>query len=276
MYWSAEAALQAALPTEFPVAQVIALSAALLALCVEEAGNTYAARRVCDAVTAGVGAGATPPRPAAAGPGGHPDGPLVRGGLELVVEVVQDGGIHATTHDGALGACQAGGAAAAAAADAAPPGGGSKRRGHGHAHGGLFLHSVPPPGSGGVITLHVLEAGIAVHSVLVGLTIGVGSDAPTVRTLLIALCFHQFFEGIGVGSAIRSAIADRKMHCKHRAARGGGGHIGDSRGGRVLLMMLLLLMLLLLLLLLCACVYLCVCVCLCVSVSVCARARARA
>ncbi|KAG0452190.1 hypothetical protein HPP92_025830 [Vanilla planifolia] len=45
----------------------------------------------------------------------------------------------------------------------------------------------------------VLELGIMVHSVIIGISLGVSKDPSTVRPLVAALSFHQFFEGMGLG-----------------------------------------------------------------------------
>ncbi|KAI6687032.1 hypothetical protein NL676_023860 [Syzygium grande] len=48
--------------------------------------------------------------------------------------------------------------------------------------------------------LHVLEVGGVVHSVIIGVSLGTSESAETIKPLLSAiLCFHQFFEGIGLG-----------------------------------------------------------------------------
>ncbi|KAI9496268.1 ZIP zinc transporter-domain-containing protein [Zychaea mexicana] len=47
----------------------------------------------------------------------------------------------------------------------------------------------------------VLELGIVIHSVIIGLTLGFTSD-DGFNVLLIALVFHQFFEGIALGTRI--------------------------------------------------------------------------
>ena len=60
------------------------------------------------------------------------------------------------------------------------------------------------------VVAHVLEFGILVHSVLIGVDLGITTDYKTLRSLLIALCFHQFFEGIGLGAAIASARIRRR------------------------------------------------------------------
>lgn len=52
-----------------------------------------------------------------------------------------------------------------------------------------------------VFGIYLMEAGIIFHSVLIGLTLGVtGGDS--FKTLLVALAFHQFFEGFAIGSAV--------------------------------------------------------------------------
>ncbi|KAE9349918.1 hypothetical protein PR003_g5628 [Phytophthora rubi] len=46
----------------------------------------------------------------------------------------------------------------------------------------------------------IFEAGVIFHSVIVGLDLGV-TTGPNFNTLLTALSFHQFFEGVAIGSA---------------------------------------------------------------------------
>lgn len=48
---------------------------------------------------------------------------------------------------------------------------------------------------------YMLEFGVAVHSVLIGLAVGV-SDKDTLVALLVALVFHQVFEGVALGSRL--------------------------------------------------------------------------
>ena len=47
------------------------------------------------------------------------------------------------------------------------------------------------------ITAYILEVGIALHSVVIGVTLGV-SRGPEFVSLLIAVAFHQFFEGFAL------------------------------------------------------------------------------
>lgn len=48
----------------------------------------------------------------------------------------------------------------------------------------------------------VLELGIVVHSVIIGISLGASEDPDTIKPLLAALSFHQFFEGMGLGGCI--------------------------------------------------------------------------
>lgn len=54
--------------------------------------------------------------------------------------------------------------------------------------------------------LQVLELGILVHSVIIGVSLGASQRSSTIRPLLSALSFHQFFEGIGLGGCIVQVI----------------------------------------------------------------------
>ncbi|KDP23905.1 hypothetical protein JCGZ_27105 [Jatropha curcas] len=81
---------------------------------------------------------------------------------------------------------------------------------HGHAHGssavisddsvlksdGLFRHRV---------VSQVLELGILVHSVIIGISLGASESTDTIKPLVAALTFHQFFEGMGLGGCISQA-----------------------------------------------------------------------
>ncbi|KAK7362494.1 hypothetical protein VNO77_04609 [Canavalia gladiata] len=51
----------------------------------------------------------------------------------------------------------------------------------------------------------VLELGIVVHSVVIGLGVGASNNTCTIRGLIAALCFHQMFEGMGLGGCILQA-----------------------------------------------------------------------
>ena len=50
-----------------------------------------------------------------------------------------------------------------------------------------------------------------VHSVVIGLGMGASDNPCTIRPLIIALCFHQFFEGMGLGGCILQAEYGMKI-----------------------------------------------------------------
>ena len=52
----------------------------------------------------------------------------------------------------------------------------------------------------------MLETGIAFHSVLIGIALGVSNSPCTIRPLLAALTFHQFFEGVALGSCLLQVV----------------------------------------------------------------------
>ncbi|KAJ7264564.1 hypothetical protein O6H91_15G023800 [Diphasiastrum complanatum] len=54
----------------------------------------------------------------------------------------------------------------------------------------------------------VLELGIITHSVIIGLSLGVSESPCTIKPLLGALFFHQFFEGFALGGCISQARID--------------------------------------------------------------------
>ncbi|KAL2932068.1 Zinc transporter 7 [Bienertia sinuspersici] len=61
------------------------------------------------------------------------------------------------------------------------------------------------------IVAQVLELGIVVHSVVIGLSMGVSNNPCTIRPLVAAMCFHQLFEGMGLGGCILQAEYGIKM-----------------------------------------------------------------
>lgn len=81
---------------------------------------------------------------------------------------------------------------------------------HGHAHGsGLGLQDEVDSGSSELlrhrIISQVLELGIVVHSVIIGISLGASQTPKTIKPLVAALTFHQFFEGMGLGGCISQA-----------------------------------------------------------------------
>lgn len=85
---------------------------------------------------------------------------------------------------------------------------------HGHAHGSAAALSLHDLGAADLIRhrviSQVLELGIVVHSVIIGISLGASEDVKTIRPLVAALTFHQFFEGMGLGGCITQA----KFKCR--------------------------------------------------------------
>jgi len=51
-------------------------------------------------------------------------------------------------------------------------------------------------------SIQVLELGVVVHSLIIGMSLGASDFPSTVRPLVPALTFHQLFEGISLGGCI--------------------------------------------------------------------------
>ncbi|PIA56484.1 hypothetical protein AQUCO_00700664v1, partial [Aquilegia coerulea] len=75
---------------------------------------------------------------------------------------------------------------------------------HGHTHGSLGGSDENQLIRHRVIS-QVLELGIVVHSVVIGIALGASEESSEIKTLLIALSFHQLFEGMGLGGCISEA-----------------------------------------------------------------------
>lgn len=58
-----------------------------------------------------------------------------------------------------------------------------------------------------VIILYIMEAAIALHSLVIGINMGTlgPDDNATLLSLMVVLSFHQFLEGVGLGIVIRSS-----------------------------------------------------------------------
>ncbi|KAL2253400.1 zinc transporter 1 [Sesamum indicum] len=78
---------------------------------------------------------------------------------------------------------------------------------HSHAHGADVSAqetSLPDLVRQRIIS-QVLELGIVVHSVIIGISLGASKSPETIKPLLAALSFHQFFEGMGLGGCLSQA-----------------------------------------------------------------------
>ncbi|KAJ2491062.1 hypothetical protein IWW37_002619 [Coemansia sp. RSA 2050] len=69
---------------------------------------------------------------------------------------------------------------------------------HGHVHAPLFTDVDRKRRH---LSTYILELGIALHSVIVGMTLAV-TGGMEFKTLLAAISFHQFFEGVALGTRI--------------------------------------------------------------------------
>ncbi|MGB1601249.1 MAG: ZIP family transporter, partial [Promethearchaeia archaeon] len=84
---------------------------------------------------------------------------------------------------------------------------------HGHTHlhesrsGEEMLTETGPGHQSEHVMLGMLELGIIVHSIALGLDFGASqSESATAISYLVALCFHQLFEGIGLGTMIAGVM----------------------------------------------------------------------
>ena len=59
--------------------------------------------------------------------------------------------------------------------------------------------------------MQVLELGIVVHSVVIGLSLGASNNTCTIKGLVAALCFHQMFEGMSLGGCILQVHQNSKL-----------------------------------------------------------------
>ncbi|POM66616.1 Zinc (Zn2)-Iron (Fe2) Permease (ZIP) Family [Phytophthora palmivora] len=108
---------------------------------------------------------------------------------------------------------------------------GSMLHGHGHAHGETLMQEAVITPEGAMtprpadhpyhdksldqiahnskvrrkIATLIFEAGVIFHSVIIGLDLGVTTGSEF-KTLLAALCFHQFFEGVAIGTSALSSL----------------------------------------------------------------------
>ncbi|KAK7316520.1 hypothetical protein RJT34_00048 [Clitoria ternatea] len=76
---------------------------------------------------------------------------------------------------------------------------------HGHAHGPVLSSSGASELLRHRVISQVLELGIIIHSVIIGISLGASESPETIKPLIAALTFHQFFEGMGLGSCVIQA-----------------------------------------------------------------------
>ncbi|KAI3781495.1 hypothetical protein L2E82_11511 [Cichorium intybus] len=89
-----------------------------------------------------------------------------------------------------------------------------KHEGHVHVHthtsdGHAHVHMQDSGSSEGFlrhrIISQVLEVDILIRSAIIGLSLGVSVSPKTIKPLIVAISFHQIFEGMGLGSCITEA-----------------------------------------------------------------------
>ncbi|VAI89700.1 unnamed protein product [Triticum turgidum subsp. durum] len=85
--------------------------------------------------------------------------------------------------------------------------GGAVYDAHAHAHAQGHGHGSEerPSQAHHVVVSQILEMGIVSHSVIIGLSLGVSQSPCTIKPLVAALSFHQFFEGFALGGCISEA-----------------------------------------------------------------------
>jgi zinc transporter 1/2/3 len=63
------------------------------------------------------------------------------------------------------------------------------------------------------VIAYILEFGIAVHSIIIGLALGCQTEASEIMVLMLALCFHQTFEGFALGVSVVQAQLSFFKNC---------------------------------------------------------------
>ncbi|KAG0331012.1 high-affinity Zn(2+) transporter zrt1, partial [Podila horticola] len=85
---------------------------------------------------------------------------------------------------------------------------GHENDGCNHAHGLTLLQC--GPGVSNKVSTYMLEIGIALHSVFIGIALGVLAGSEFLA-MTIAICFHQFFEGVALGARIADLTFTRRL-----------------------------------------------------------------
>ncbi|GAV56966.1 Zip domain-containing protein [Cephalotus follicularis] len=102
---------------------------------------------------------------------------------------------------------------------------------HGHSHG-FDSNEDSDGGVRHVVVSQILELGIVSHSVIIGLSLGVSQSPCTIKPLIAALSFHQFFEGFALGGCIAQAqfktLSATVMACFFAITTPGGIGVGTA------------------------------------------------
>ncbi|XP_078437490.1 fe(2+) transport protein 1-like isoform X2 [Wolffia australiana] len=115
---------------------------------------------------------------------------------------------------------------------------------HGHEHFLTVLPSSRTTDEASDTTLNrnrviaqVLEMGIVVHSVVIGLCMGASQSPCAIKPLVAALSFHQFFEGMGLGGCIFQCYgtdchrSSKCLFCRTAYLHGACGSLGSRLHG---------------------------------------------
>ncbi|KAG9128660.1 hypothetical protein Leryth_018312 [Lithospermum erythrorhizon] len=117
------------------------------------------------------------------------------GGAMHIVGMHAHAAHHRHSHSQEHGACQ----------------GVASEHSHGHSHSHGFANEDELGSVRHIVVSQILELGIVSHSVIIGLSLGVSQSPCTIRPLIAALSFHQFFEGFALGGCISQAQL-RSLH----------------------------------------------------------------
>jgi solute carrier family 39 (zinc transporter), member 1/2/3 len=116
-------------------------------------------------------------------------------------------GCHLDRDDVALFGARKGGPALVRSDDVAVVGGGCHGGGHEVLEVGEGDGELEEARKKQKMVSKVLEIGIVFHSVIIGVTMGMSQDVCSIRPLVVALSFHQVFEGMGLGGCIAQVSA---------------------------------------------------------------------
>ncbi|XP_009615465.1 zinc transporter 4, chloroplastic [Nicotiana tomentosiformis] len=179
---------------KFPFAGFIAMMAALATLVVDFVGTQYYERKQekqsqkdqIDSVDLVSESAIVPVEPKVRNEKlfGEEDGGAIH-----IVGMHAHAAHHRHSHSQEQGACQ----------------GNVREHSHGHSHSHSFGGGDEEGGGRHVVVSQVLELGIVSHSLIIGIALGVSESPCTIRPLLVALSFHQFFEGFALGGCISQA-----------------------------------------------------------------------
>lgn len=88
---------------------------------------------------------------------------------------------------------------------------------HGHSHTlGSEIKEVQVGKKRQIVGILVLQLGIMIHSVIIGLTLAI-TQGPEFASLLVAIIFHQLFEGLSLGIRIASLPSSDDGGAKYMA-----------------------------------------------------------